>query len=1280
MGNAAKQANVWSEWGGRNSMAQHLSDEQQLLQYKTLLNRQDWLLFTSPQQAYAWRQQELQQRRQMNYAQWADYTSPDQYLAFVQRQISTTKLMNDQIFSQAAAYRANADAAGRYASALSVIHGPEGGLEGLQAMQSALAGIPAELTTTLNVDDAAALAALATYQSVLSNIPQVVTTTLVSARAGSGGEPAPGSGATGTPEVIPVSYGGPYREQFAAIVAEVAELSKLRAEIPVHFELPSAAEVAAFVSQIPTAGITEPVHLVPQGGAVGVGPGPPPETIAAWDALSGAETRAAADAKLAAAAEAAAGDEAAKSGIEATAAAASWARLGAAEKSAAAGAAGGGGKPPVAPPAAAAGAEEPPDDAAAKWAALSAAEKAAATEADMAAVKFAALRAAADGDAATAGKLAAVYRTLGGNTEGLGAKTAAATGVFKSFASTLISISGPLGLLGTRIALFGGLLGTVGIVHLFIDALIELIAIVTLAAVGIIAAAAALGIFIGVAALAQDTLGRVADRLKATQVAAQATGQAIYPLGQNFDALASKIRPQVWQLYGDALNLVGGRMGLLGQIALKTGNYIDTLAAKFIVFVSSPGFQQGMTTLVKAGMVVLGQLGDIFHHLGIALVEFAKVAASTHIAEDLLSIVDAGAKLLDLILKLPTPILAVAVGLHGLYLWGGLLATGLLSLISPLRAVAVGLGGLGDATALAGLDKSASALSRLKAAIADVGAGFAAIPGRITGAGNAAKAAGADMALAGDEAALMSGEEVAATAATTGLAAAFRGLGAAMMTLLANPLTWLVVAAAAIGVISYKIFTANDNTQKWITGMDEALAKSSDYQVIGKTVADLASVTQHLAAAQHGGAGNASELAAAQSDLSGKLQQELTHVGQVSKAYGTDMVGALGLLSLAGVKADALFTKNNGTWAAAQVQVAGLVKGYAAMGQGLTQLQGDVSVQLVMNADQLAQMGKLNTAWDSWLKLVQSGPDAFVAFEQGVQTVTTNMKAAGASFSGTNAASLTLRASWGSLVPTAGQVLDAVRNYSAVLQNGAAGTALLNRATKDVIASSGQMTSKNQDVRNSLIAVAEQANPSINTWQKLTQWIGPLGAAKATADLDKVMTLLQTPVTNLQKDAALLTTTLQQDLNPAMAAATFNALGGQKAFNTYADDLKKFGGNSQTTARDGGKVVDMLLAIDKNSQTAHDQFIAWAMSMGQSRDAAEKLWKSANKLSTGSYKLQIQDNISTEQKSIDSLERQLKQTTDPAKRRLIELQIKVDESKLQAMKGDLDKAQGSAGH
>ena len=112
----------------------------------------------------------------------------------------------------------------------------------------------------------------------------------------------------------------------------------------------------------------------------------------------------------------------------------------------------------------------------------------------------------------------------------------------------------------------------------------------------------------------------------------------------SFDALASKIRPEVWQLYGDALNLVGGQMGKLGDIAIKTGSYLDRLAAKIVVFISSPGFQQGLTTLIKAGIAVLQQLGDIFKTWARIWSEFAKVAQTTHIAEDLLSILDAGAQ------------------------------------------------------------------------------------------------------------------------------------------------------------------------------------------------------------------------------------------------------------------------------------------------------------------------------------------------------------------------------------------------------------------------------------------------------------------------------------------------------------------------------------------------------------------------------------------------------------------------------------------------------------
>lgn len=65
---AAKSAAVWTEFGGRNDMAQHLSDLSQEHNWLTLLNRDKWLGFTNPQAAYSWRQLELQQAYLMNRA------------------------------------------------------------------------------------------------------------------------------------------------------------------------------------------------------------------------------------------------------------------------------------------------------------------------------------------------------------------------------------------------------------------------------------------------------------------------------------------------------------------------------------------------------------------------------------------------------------------------------------------------------------------------------------------------------------------------------------------------------------------------------------------------------------------------------------------------------------------------------------------------------------------------------------------------------------------------------------------------------------------------------------------------------------------------------------------------------------------------------------------------------------------------------------------------------------------------------------------------------------
>ena len=205
-----------------------------------------------------------------------------------------------------------------------------------------------------------------------------------------------------------------------------------------------------------------------------------------------------------------------------------------------------------------------------------------------------------------------------------------------------------------------------------LDAIIETIAMFALAAIGVLAMAAAIGIFVGAATLAQDTLGRISDRLKAVYTAASATGQAIYPMSDAFDKLASVLRPEVWQLYGDALNLVGNHMGLIGPIAEKTGAFLDTLAAKIIVFVSNPAVQNTFANLIKSGVAMAEQFGRIFSNLGQAFLNFLKVMNLTHIAEDLVLFGVAVSKLIDIVSKLPTPLLALALGLHAVYLWGGL--------------------------------------------------------------------------------------------------------------------------------------------------------------------------------------------------------------------------------------------------------------------------------------------------------------------------------------------------------------------------------------------------------------------------------------------------------------------------------------------------------------------------------------------------------------------------------------------------------------------------------
>jgi len=1285
LSDAARQALVWTDFGGRNTMAQHLSDLSQELQWETLLNRQRWLGFSSPQAAYSWKQLELYQAWLMNRAKFGatssgtGYTTPDQYLSYLQKEYAALSNESTVLRARAGIYQDMADAYLAYARALQsnpALTVGTVGEPGIQQIAAGLAGLPGEVTTTVQIDDAGALAKLATYAALLRGLPTVETTVLtenevLKAAYAAGGVPVPGAlPPGGEEETIQVRFEPTY---FAEVLGEVAELRAQKVDIPVSFDLDPAS--LAVLEHLPVGGdVINISEHVSESGAVGAGPGPPLSELADETAAIKELAAATDDLQDIQEAEIVTEDEQADSASSL-------------------------GKELVLLTAAQQGASDSAHDSEDAWAGASDAQDDAGLTAEALAGHLLNLAAHEEdaGKAAytTLAALKLLQAAQGDAADGAASvadETAKVSSGVKNFGNVLGALAGGLldvgygwAFLNTKIAVFGGLLGAVAVWHIILDTIIEFLAVLVPVTVALLAGAAAFGIFLAVATQAADTLGRVNDRAHAVYTATTALNQNIYPLTNSFDKLQTVIRPEVWELLGDGINLVSSNTGVLGKIAEAVGAVLDRFAAQIVE--DLPGIEHALSDMARVGAADLQRLGVIFGNLGSALLSFVKVTQVTHIAEYLLDFAEAATKLIAIIGDLPVPLLAVALGLHAIYLWGGLLVTGVVALLDPLRALALTLGGVSAAeTALQNLPEDASALDKLKATISDIAMGFGALPGRIGGttsalqqvalatgqstaalvslqanaakagvtieslvtgsaaadvktfgagldqagvdALNLASAAGASQAQLGrlavslgatsDEAKIAAAGTVELdaamtdTAAASGVAAtATRGFGAALLGLVSNPLAWLGVAIAALAVVTVEIIRAKDATQQWIQSMDTALDKTSVYKGIGQTVQDLAAVTQELSEVQHGAAGNASELGAAQDDLSAKLGQELIHVGDISRAYGTTFVGALALLNASQVTTAQLATSSNKVWQEAQIQVAGLVTGYKAMAIGLGEVQNAVTIQLVANAataPALGAMQKLNGYYDDFLQLSTALAGAFVTTGQGAATFATDIAAAGASMAGLNAASLTAQSDAQALLSDIEQQLDAYRNAVAV-----SGTGNITAYIKDMVAELIQAGPHTQAFLAQVTQIADEGgyNGATGSLQALAKWVGnissPMDAAQAATNKEVIA------VSNLSADAKLLSSTLEGDLNPAMANATFNALGGQKVFSTFADALLKFGPNSKVTVDAGKAVAQELLSVDKNSATAKTQFTGWAETMGLSKTKANELWAEVSK-------------------------------------------------------------------
>jgi hypothetical protein len=905
---------------------------------------------------------------------------------------------------------------------------------------------------------------------------------------------------------------------------------------------------------------------------------------------------------------------------------------------------------------------------------------------------------------------------------GMADPAAKAASALKAEGDAAVYMGWRIGLLRTQVQLWSGvfgdtkLIGEVALWHILLDSVVEVLALwvpaLATAAAGLIAFGAA----------GYQSFKEITQQWMTLSTVGTALNTTIPPLTDSFAKLQAAVRPQVYELLGDYLTAAGDKTGVLGQLINETGSYLDKFAAKVVVAMQSGG--TGLQDFLSAGAKDLALIGQGFASLGVIVVKFIQATAITHIAEDLAAVGDLILRVAaDVVSIVPTPVLALVLALHGVILWGGLAADavgkvviGVAGLAGKLPALSAGAEAVARAlgatnTQLVSIARSStevSAVSDMMGAkaseeelaqlaisikatgqsveefVASAGTTSAARLERFsTGLDDAGKksvalgiAAGAsDTQLAGMATRLGgTAEEAGALAIEGGAAAEAVGAGGGgllaalgnLVPVLGNAYVDLGLLAAALVGLGVYLGTRADQTKQFTDAMGQAVEKASLLTVISTTVGNLAEVTTTLNKAQATGVGNASELAASQSDLSGKLQEELTHVGDVSKAYGTNFVGSLALMNAAGVTTNQLFTTQAGVWAVAMQQVKGLISGYQAMGQQMGAVGEDLNALNLQNSAQAASMDKLNQAYDAWTKTVGQGPSAFISMAQGFATFQKDAAAAGASMSGLSATSLTLQSDFQASYGDVESLFDAFRNDQALT-----GTGDFTSFVKDAVAQLIPMAGGSKEAAAQISALAQEAGgPATTSIKTLQQWVGNI-----TDPLQKMYDATNSEsdaASNLSQDAARLTNTLQQQLNPAMASAIFNAHGGQGVFNAFADALAKSGPSSAATVTAAHNVAAELLAVSGTSASAKASFVGFGEAMGLSTKKANALWAQVTALPknvTTTYELDATEAL----KKAAKLQAELPGLTGKKK---LEVEAQIKDLKLQALQDKLKAAKG----
>lgn len=338
----------------------------------------------------------------------------------------------------------------------------------------------------------------------------------------------------------------------------------------------------------------------------------------------------------------------------------------------------------------------------------------------------------------------------------------------------------------------------------------------------------------------------------------------------------------------------------------------------------------------------------------------------------------------------------------------------------------------------------------------------------------------------------------------------------------------------------------------------------------------------------------------------------VSETGTLAK-QGDSVSEAMGLMDQAGVTVtDSLSTMNK--------KVADLVGGFKQMGVAGPVLGNSLNAVTFASQLQQAKIQQLTQGWTTFISMVTSGSSGFVSFAQQMRSIGTaasgvanSATGAKASMKGLDDASLQLRSAFTQGITSASNLENSLYTMSAAAGEGAKGTAMLERAGKDMVQQLMPMAKGSDEARAQLYALAQQAGyTGADKLSDLAKWAGKV--KNPMQDLDNITSKLTLASADLAKDVSKLSNAIDTQLNGAMASAAFNAAGGQKSFDEFAKAATTSHGNLGLLHGSASDLAKELIAMTGSTTQAHNEFDVFAEKMGLSKGQADKLWKSVTSL------------------------------------------------------------------